>query len=552
MKVSSKSVRVSPRNGREHGPLRWRRATWLPCSALLWVNAPILAAEGNDGQANAAPAEGAIRSDSGAENTGASEPTSAQPADAALSAALDAEPAVGADAARPDSSADERLEDSEEPSTWSAGFSMVEEYRLRRASNVLVHEGQLGAAIAPEDQLDQRLRLHSDAQIDGADDHFRALFSGALWWDIDGRPAQGTPNLFVSQYDNTDPWVAPYALSAEWHDHGVLDHIRVGRQDAEHGMPLTFDGASLGLKPWGPPLLLFAFGGQTVHFFETMPGLFEDWVGATGAVIRPMPSLRLELDARIIKEGVADLETGEEAPLINHSYGLAASTKTERIYGKLYVRGIEEQLSHAGGAMQFHLLDARFGIDARLDAQLVELGEIVESENPFFSLLGPSLPYARFRFEAWKEFELNDEALWSLHAGWRGRQLISDEEQPFNRNSGGLYLHSRIDDLLSRGLFLEGSAEWNYVPGSLNEGWLLALGGSAGYKGSALRTEVGTYYQRFKINYYQRAEELQRARSIFASAAYRITDWLEVSGRYELEIVDRYLESFYLSARQDF
>lgn len=470
---------------------------------------------------------------------------------AALSAAekgesVEAEPAAGSTGPVADG------EGLEGDGDWRASLSMLEEYRLRRASNVLVDPGQLGVPIAPEDQTDQQLRLQTEAQIEGADGHFRGVLSGVLWNDLDGRPQRGTPNLFVTQYADRQPWVAPYALWVEWHDAGVLDHARVGRQDAEHGMPLTFDGASVGIRPMGPPLLLFAFGGQTVHFFETIPGLLENWVGSTGAVIRPSPSVQLELDGRIIREQVPVFDTGQRFVVTDHSYGLAASTRTDSVFAKLYVRGLDAELSHAGGAIRFHPVSLGFGIDARIDTQLATLNEVAESENPFFSLLGPSLPYARYLFEAWKELELGGEALWSLHAGWRGRQLISDDPQPFNRNSGGIYLHTRFDDFLLRGLFVGATAEYDFVPGSTDESSFVILGGSTGYRGSTLKAEVGTYYQRFKVNYYQRAEELEDARSVFASAAYRLADWLEVGGRYELEVIDRYLESFSLTARQDF
>jgi hypothetical protein len=81
---------------------------------------------------------------------------------------------------------------------------------------------------------------------------------------------------------------------------------------------------------------------------------------------------------------------------------------------------------------------------------------------------------------------------------------------------------------------------------------LLALGGSAGYNGVTVKTELGTYFQQFKINYYQQAEELHNARTIYGTVAYRLATWLELRGRYDFDIFDRYLQSFYFSARQDF
>jgi len=442
--------------------------------------------------------------------------------------------------------------DAEEAGQWTSSVSLLEEYRFRRASHVLAQTGPLGEAAAVDDQLDHRLRLHADAQVDGMDDHFLSLLSGAMWWDINRAPPAGTADLFASQYDGSRVWVAPYVLSAEWRDAGVLDHIRLGRQDTEHGLPLTFDGASLGLRPFGPALLLYGFGGQTVHFFETTPGLLENWVASIGGVLRPTPVWQFELDARAVQDQVDGPLQTSPVDLTTYSYGLTASTRTETITAKAQLRGIDEQLSHAAGTMLFYAPSAHVGIDTEIYAQLVTLDEIADSENPFYSLLGPSLPYVRHRFELSHELELPDDALWTNVLGWRGRRVVGHAEQPFNRNAGVVYLHTRIDDVFTPGLFFGATAEWDYVPSSPKEAWLLAGGGTAGYDGRRIMTEVGTYYQRYKINYYQRVEELHNARTVYGSLGYRVASWLELKGRYELEIVDRYLESFFLSARQYF
>lgn len=524
-----------------------RRGTSLSLALALaaLASSPLAAEDG----ANPAPTpqkDAAASQGSGAEATDAE----AGPPDVAveLQASPTREPHRDAAPAREEDSP----QAFEETSGWDADASFFEEYRLRRTSNALGHPGPLDEPLAAEDQIDQRLRLLSDAQVEGASGRFRAVFSGALWWDLGGSPEAGSPNLLASQYDEHQPWVAPYALSVEWRHYGMLDHLRVGRQDAEHGMPLTFDGGSVAFEPLGRPVQLFAFGGQTVHFFETSPGLLEDWVGSAGAVVRPSRALSFEFDARIVRDTLEDRETAEREPVTTHSYGVNAAARTEAIVARLYARAIDEVPSHAGGRMQLAITDWGFGVDSRIDLQLVTLGEIVESENPFFSLLGTSLPNARFVFESWKELSLGEEALSTLHAGWRGRQLLGGDERPFNRNSGAVYVHARFEDLVQQGLFAAMSAEWNYVPGAMDSEWLLTLGGSAGYSGVALKTEVGTYYQQYKINYYQRAEELRDARTVYGSLGYRVAEWLELRARYEFEIVDRYLESYFLSARQDF
>jgi hypothetical protein len=434
---------------------------------------------------------------------------------------------------------------------WHAASSFFEEYRLRIAHDALSASGPLGSAPATNQTADQHLRGLADVQLSGPDDHFLALASAGLWLDLDHRPAPGTPSIFATEYDYAQPWWVVYSLSAEWHDYRVLEHLRVGRQATEHGLPLTFDGLSVGVRPLGPGLSLFGFGGRTVHFFETGAGFWENWVASVGTTLRPTPNLSLEIDSRLIQQGVPNQDGSARTQVRNHSYGLTASHRSDTAYAKVFVRGLDERASHVGGALQMSFPSAGMGIDSALHAQLVTLGEVVESENPYFSLLGPSLPYVRLRLEGWKEVALGDTTL-GLHLGWRERQLINAAERPFNRNTGGVYLLARLDDLVQRGLFLSGTAEYDYVPWSHPHDRFWALGGSTGYTTQAVKTEVGTYYQQFKILYYQRAEELLNSRTIYASMSYRLASWLELRARYEFEILDRYLESFFFSLRQDF
>jgi hypothetical protein len=157
----------------------------------------------------------------------------------------------------------------------------------------------------------------------------------------------------------------------------------------------------------------------------------------------------------------------------------------------------------------------------------------------------------RFRFESWKDFPVGRQTHFSLHLGWRGRQVVGAAEQPFNRNTGAIYLQTRIDDFIHKGLFVGGTAERNYNPHALAREWMLALGGSAGYASESVKTEIGTYFQQYKIIYYQSAEELHNARTVYGSLAYPLAQWLELRARYEIDIFDRYLQSFFLSARQE-
>lgn len=441
----------------------------------------------------------------------------------------------------------------EDATGWTSDFSLLQEYRLRMASNVAPSPGSLGdAPHTSRPASDQHLRLLGDGQITGLDDHFRAVASGALWLDLDGAAAPGTASVFATPYDNAQPWLAMYALSAEWQRHKALDYLRVGRQASEHGLPLTFDGASIGVRPLGRSFQWFGFAGRTVHFFETTPGLSENWVVSTGAALRPSSRALLEFDTRLIRDRTLNEDRSARDLITNHSYGVAATLGSEDLLSRVYARGIDRRASHLGGAFMFHSQRLGFGLDARVHGQLVTLGEVVESENPFFSLLGPSLPFARYRFEAWKDVSVGRQANWSFHVGWRGRRVMGAAEQPFNRNTAAIYFHTRLEDFLRKGLFVGGSLESIYLHRVFDGERLLALGGSTGFNGRLLKAELGTYFQQYKVIYYQSAEELQNTRTVYGSVTLALAEWLQVRGRYEIDIFDRYLESFFLSARQEF
>jgi hypothetical protein len=433
---------------------------------------------------------------------------------------------------------------------WSGELSLVQEYRVRTAGSGLdSSSGTLGAPAAAK--TDQDLRLTLDGQGRAFHDRLQGQISGAFWYDLDGHVPKGQPDVFGETSDYRQPLIVVYALSAEWRRSLPLEYLRLGRQASEHGLPITFDGGSLGLRLWERQLSLFGYAGRTVHFFESQPGLFENWVTCAGAGYRPSQTVRLEFDSRFEHDSIVTQDGRERVWVYAHSYGLTASTRFDESWAKLFVRGLNRSASQAGGALRLSFPSIALGIDAQASAQLRTLGEISENENPFYTLLGPSLPNLRTRLEVWKEIGLGPITTLSLRAGWRVRQLLRGTQGPFNRNSGGVYFQTELNNLAARGLFVSGILEWNYVPWSLTNDSFLALGGSAGYSTRKIKVETGTYYQRWKINYYRDVEELQDARTVYGSAGFRALPWLEVRARYTLEIVDRTIHSAFFSIRED-
>ncbi len=436
---------------------------------------------------------------------------------------------------------------------WSGDLSLAQEYRVRNApSGSAATSGVLGVPVAANPTPDQDLRLTLDGQGRGYRDHLQGQISAAFWYDLDGHVPSGQPDLFGETSDYRQPLIVVYALSAEWRRSLPLEYLRLGRQASEHGLPITFDGGSLGLRLWERQLSLFGYAGRTVHFFEVQPGLFENWVMCAGAGYRPSENLRLEVDSRFEHDTVLSQDAQQRDWVYAHSYGLTLSTRFENGWARLFVRGLNRSASHAGGALRMAFPSISAGIDAQASAQLRTLGEISENENPFYSLLGPSLPNLRARLEVWKEIGLGQLTTLNLRAGWRVRQLLRGAESPFNRNTGGVYFQTEVNNLGLKSLFATGILEWNYVPWSLANDSFLTLGGSAGYSIRRVKVEAGTYYQRWKVNYYRDVEELQNARTVFGTVAVRALPWLEVRARYTAEIVDRTIQSVFLSLREDF
>jgi len=429
------------------------------------------------------------------------------------------------------------------------------------------------------------VRLTADGGLSDRSDRFTARFALGLWFDVDGAESgELTPAVSLHDQSVVDPDVyslyGDYRPGGEFGSRGFLKGVRVGRQTAGYGLPTTFDGASFVVSPLRPQVDLFAFGGRTVHFFEAADGLFEDWIGAAGVAVRPVEGLKLVADYRFASEDVdtrrpgtarvggdgeeeeEEEEEGEDAGEIaygrasvqDHSYGLSAwFNPADWAWLRAYARGLGQQASHAGGAGMLFFPSVGLGFEASFDSQLVRLGEVSDSLNPFYAILGESLPHARWRADLFEELNTGAGAF-GIHLGVAGRAVLEGEEGPFNRSSSRAYLLLSATDIAVPGPYVSvvGDA-WlaGLNPDIKGEGFL-TVGGAAGYKGNALLAEVGTAYQRFKYAYYKNAEEISDVRSWYAEVGYDVVDWLRVKARYELEQFDWDVHTVTLSLGQSF
>jgi hypothetical protein len=459
---------------------------------------------------------------------------------ALLPAVATAEPEVApaaavapAPAAAPDAAPAAQVEEKAAP-PWAVTANATEEYRFRSSDS--------------PSESDHWGRLFLNVEANSPTDTFAVRGAAGFWMRFSGAPDVGLPYGLASEHTD-NPWLDVYSLSADWRPNGILQRVRLGRQETEYGQPETFDGLSLVLRPI-PILRVFAFGGRTEHFFEVEQGFFEDWLASAGVEIRT-ESLKIVADYRFLREAVADsnIDPTVKKRLTNNSYGIAAWYR----YGgwlraRAQVRGLDASLSQVSAAVRAEWVAQQLGAEAKIDVQPVELGEINEFDNPFFLTLGSSKPHLKARVDLFKGFTSN-AGEYAIHLGGDARALFnSADDSAFNRNLLRAYLLVSAQKIGGTGLFASVTGEYDSVS-SVDKG-VFAVGGSLGWDQKPVRAEVGTAYLRYQYRYYALPEEIADVREIYADVKVRVVSWLALRARYSFEIFDRRLHTVTVSLSQ--
>jgi hypothetical protein len=427
---------------------------------------------------------------------------------------------------------------------WT-GVARAEDGPLRARADLLEEYRLRGSAVPGE--RDQLAHLYLDLGASHASDRFSSAAAVDAWWDLDGRAPAGTPGGLGTVYSQGKPWVDVLHLTADYRGDGSLRLARLGRQDALHGRPATFDGGYLLFSPGAGPLSLFAFGGRSVHFFEVDPALFENWVAATGAGLRLGPDLRAEIEYRFLREAVPRLDAPGRTPLVGHAYGLTAWYRLpDVLQAKALVRGLDRRVAQLAGSLSLLGPAGDAGLDARASVQPVTLREIDEAENPYFLTLGESLPNARWHLDAWKALETG-AGVFTAHAGFDGRRLLGGVEGPFNRNTSRVYALAEVRKLPVPGLSV--SASLDHVARTLSDGGLWAIGGAVQWERGRLRLEAGSRYDRYQYQYFRTVEELSNLRAYFGEVRWRAGS-VQFRARYVVEVFDRVLHTVQVGLTQ--
>jgi hypothetical protein len=418
---------------------------------------------------------------------------------------------------------------------WELRGTALEEWRLRTAT--------------PE--TDQRGRVTLNASAHHASDRLDLIGAADLWF-FPGGPPPGTI-LPASTLGGRDPGIDVLALSVSWRPGAVFRELRAGRQETPIGPNGTFDGLTLRGGPAGVPLDLYAYGGRSVYFFSILPDDAQRWLAGAGATWRPLPQLRLDLDWRLDR---ADLPPSERpgsanGPVTEQGYGAAATWRpSEALRIRVAARGLDDSVALLSGAVSARLPLA-LDLQAFGAVQPVALHDVGEANGVYWATLGVSQPYARASLDLSRLWELGRVEV-EAHLGWRLRRLLEGTETPFNRNLGGAWLLLVARDPGGTGLFATASLERIGSSASLDAEGLWAAGGTLGWAGGSLWTEVGSNYQRYRYTYYASAEEQVGVRSFHAEA--RWSPWKPLAFRvlYLVDRADRTYQSLTLGAAQSF
>lgn len=436
---------------------------------------------------------------------------------------------------------------------WQIHLFASEAYRFGYATapetETFSVDGDTSTVSANAEDIDHELRFFANGSVQSPQDRFFADVSFAFLADVDGTIQDDTITPFGSTYEtyNYFAWFDLFSAYAEYRTPGVFSYARVGRQESDHGPLVIFDGAALEIRPARPYLDIFAFGGRTVHFYSVEKTFFEDWIASGGAVIRPHPMLRFELDYRFITED----RSGDD-PLEEHSYGVSGFFRyKEHLYLRAYTRGLDKNIAHSGGALNLEWPRVQTGITISIDAQLISLRRINEEEDPYLAILGESLPHMRFNAGVHKDFP-TPHGTYSIVAGWNGRIATVDETTVFNRDYGRVFLWLQATDIGIKGPYANATTEYHYTLKSTEteNDATLALGGSMGWDWNWLKFEAGTYYQYYKYDYYIDVTEIQDARTVYGECRIVPIDWLSIRLKYDFEVYDRYAHTAMLSLMQ--
>jgi hypothetical protein len=346
--------------------------------------------------------------------------------------------------------------------------------------------------------------------------------------DLDGQNDGSSFFVFDSVDDTYDSPVLSrlYHLYASYRPpSGVVEQVRVGRQDVTAGDLFHVDGAHVLLRPGPAPTRLYAFGGVPSHLYEA--SVEGDWIVGAGAAFDPWCGASVE---------VSDVFLEDESGLYgarNANLATVQLSQRLRTWGSLRAGyqqlDDEPRVAWASADLLAPRLDAtvRGAVRTQILSEKAQAYDI----DPYYAILLEYEPYWEASLSASKGLG----RVWAVEAGGQVRRLYDEDDRgDFNHEFTRAYATVSAKDWPARGLGVA-------VTG---EGWRAEDGediGAVGFEvewkpGGCWRATAGMDYALYRTDLYA-AEERYDSYGWFLRARWRSSRW-EWDGSLRLDTDD--------------
>ena len=336
-------------------------------------------------------------------------------------------------------------------------------------------------------------RKESDAGWSGS-------FYGRLAQDLDGDGSEGDFDPFNdvdSSYDSALTGRLYHLYATFRPECGLVEQVRIGRQDVDGGYPFLVDGVHVTTAPRGrAEFQATAFAGLPAHLFESSPE--GDFIGGLGVAFRPW----VDADARFDWVWVKDENEYYGTPE-SHLYTFELRQKVSAYAsGRVWYEQVDSHPREAGVSGLSYLPEHDVALRGSFRSQLDDENSLAYDVDSFTALLVTLRPYWDAHASASKGF---DNGV-TLEGGVTARGLwLDDDEGEFNREFARFYATVSRECFPRRDVTLSLTGEYwashdDVFSGGLDVTWKASecFRLSAGIDYALYRTDIYSGTERFE------------------------------------------------------
>jgi len=267
-------------------------------------------------------------------------------------------------------------------------------------------------------------------------------FYGRLAEDLDGDQDNNGFYVFDGVDDTFDSAVTGriYHLYASYRfASGVLERVRVGRQDVDGGYPFLVDGVHVRTAPVGcADFQVAAFAGVPGHIYEASPE--GDFIGGLGFAVRPWRGGDFKLDW-VYVEDENEFYGQPTNNLITAELRQRFSAWTN---ARFWYQQVDDDPREFGASVNAFLPRHDATVRGSFRTQLEEENALAYDLDPYYAIEQTLMPYWDAHLAVAKSLS---ECV-TVEVGGTGRALYDDADAgTFNREFGRFYATLSLDGL---------------------------------------------------------------------------------------------------------